>query len=309
MTGSKAKGVPIVRVLVGTAIFGIAAGAALSTMQQRKIDQELEAMYDEGQTLVPTAIPPDVKVEDYMRADPEALRGIPAYPGANPRRMGTMPTYQGQEFAAAWFSTRDSAETVVNFYKKAFAGLQTPVVSHMISDNAGYVGFYEMPNLDAGVDGGEVDVMSGKVHLVSAIHSGSQTLVFVSNSEPMAYLNNAATVRGGIELPPNALRPQMISVGEGPVKKKTVFSVVPGSNLEDVRMHFEKSYANAGWKIEPWEFNDDGSISTSAKRGEETSTLLLKAEGSDVRLLLSLDSIETFGNAKKQKKQLPLEAP
>lgn len=294
MTGSKARSLPIARVLGGTALIGILAGAGISTLQQRKIDRELERMYDEGQTLVPSAVPPEVKVEDYMRPDPESLRGIPPYPGANPRRMSSMPTYQGQEFAVAWFSTSDSVDQVISFYEKVFHGLPTPVVSHRFSPNGGYAGFYEMPPLDGGLDGGKVDVMAGKVHLVSAVHSGSQTLVFVSNSQPMAYLNQATTLRGGVELPPNALRPQVISIGEGPVKKKTVFSVVPGSSLEDVRMHFEQSYTSSGWKLAPWVFNDDGSISTSATRKDENSTLLLKSEGSDVRLLLSLDSLTTI---------------
>jgi hypothetical protein len=297
MTGSKTKGIPVARVLVGAGLVGVLTGAVISTVQQRKIDAELERVYDEGQTLVPSTIPPATTVEDYMRPDPESLRGIPPYPGANPRRMGSMPAYQGQEFASAWFSTRDSVEDVVSFYEKAFEDLPTPVVSHRFSPNGGYVAFYEMPNLDAGLpDGGSVDVMSGKVHLVTAVHSGSQTLVFVSNSQPMAYLNNAATLRGGVQLPENALRPQVISVGEGPVKKKTVFSVVPATTLEDVRVHFEQSYAVSGWKVGDWVFNDDGSISTTATRKDENSTLLLKSEGPDVRLLLSLDSLSTFAD-------------
>ncbi len=288
---SPRPGVSVAKLLGGAAFLGVIAGVALSMRQQSAIDRDLERMYEQGEDLVPPQVAAqNMPLADFMRPDPEALRAIPPYPGANPRRLSSPPTFQNQKFSAAWFSTDDSVDEVVAFYENAFKGLPTPVVSHRFSENVGYAGFYEMPNLDAG----NVDVMAGKVHLISAVHSGSQTLVFISNSEPHMFLEGAATLRGDIDLPPNALRPQVVAVGEGPVKKKTIFSVVPASSLEEVALHFEGAFAKGGWKLEPWVFNDDGSVSGQASRKEESSTLMLKREGNDVRLLLSLDSIAVF---------------
>lgn len=281
------RSISVGRLLGGAALLGVIAGVALSARQQRVVDRGLERILDDGDDLSP----PHERAEnsrfgDVMQADPETLRAIPPYPGGNPRRLSSPPTFQNAEFGVAWFSTEDAVEEVLSFYDNAFRGLPTPVVSHRFSPNSGYSGFYEMPSLDAG----HVDVMAGKVHIVSAVRSGSQTLVFISNSEPSKFLEGAAIFYGDIDLPPNALRPQMIAVGEGPVKKKTIFSTVPTSNLDEVSRHFEAAFAKGGWKLGPWVSNDDGSVAGQASRRGESSSVLLKMEGTDVSLLLTLDS-------------------
>lgn len=279
--------VSVGRLLGGAALLGVIAGVVLSARQQGIVESDLESVYDNGGDLSPpNERAEDTSFGDAMRADPETLRAIPPYPGGNPRRLSSPPTFQNAELGVAWFSTEDAVGEVLSFYDNAFRGLPTPVVSYRFSSNSGYSGFYEMPSFDAGHD----DFMAGKIHLVSAVRSGSQTLVFISNSEPSKFLDGAAILRGDIDLPPNALRPQVVAVGEGPVKRRTVFSMVPNSNLDEVTRHFEAAFAKGGWKLGPWVSNDDGSVAGRAAREEKSSSVLLKMEGSDVRLLLTLDS-------------------
>ncbi len=259
-------------------------GVGLSMQRQREIDEQLEQVMAEGEDLV-AHVPPGKDPVDFMQPDPESLRGIPPYPGASPRRLSSTPAYKGQPFAASWFSTQDAVESVVGFYRDAFSTLQTPNVSHVFSENLGYAAFYEMPDLDGGAD-----VMSGQVHMVTAVHSGSQTYVFVSNSQPTLFLEQAAVLPGGLELPPGALRAQWVDVGEGPIKKKTVFAVVPEISSAEVSSYFNGAFSRNQWVAEPASV-EDGLLTLKARRGGDVVTVVLKSESTDVRMLLTIDNI------------------
>ncbi len=267
-------------------------GMLLSYKQQRDFQREIDGIYaeaDEVQAAMPRFEPVKREV-DYMRADPLAINLIPPYPGASPRRLTASISHLGEPEASAWFSTEDSVDEVLSFYDNAFLPLDTIRVSHRFSETAGYSGFYELPDFSAEDDGGSVEFMDGRVHLVSAVRSGSQTHVFISNNQPEGFLAATRSPIGGIEFPAGAGTPQVLTVGEGEMKKHSAFVVVPGKHVDLVREHFEKVLPRAGWKIQEWTRGDDGVIRGEALRRGRTATVMLMPEGmTGTRVLLSVD--------------------
>jgi hypothetical protein len=281
-----AKGIGLGGLLAFAAVAGTVAGVGLSLRQQRELESELDSVLAQGDQLI-THVPPGESPVDFMQPDPEAVRGIPPYPGAllAPRRLASAPAVGGARFAMAWFSTHDSVESVVEFYREAFSKLPTPNVAHLFSDNLGYAAFYEMPDIDAGADS-----LSGLVHMVTAVHSGSQTYVFLSNSQPARFLEDAAVLPGGLELPPGALRVQWVDVGEAPISKRTGFAVVPRASAEEVSSFFAQTFRKNEWLAQPAVIQD-GLLTLKASKGPDQVAVMMKSEGSDVRMLITIDNI------------------
>lgn len=257
----------------------------ISVIQQRKIDEQLDEVLA-AQDAELRHLPIGQAERDFMAPDPASLEGIPPYPGASPRNLtSAAPSVSGHPFATSWFSTSDSVETVVEFYRKAFAPMDVLQASQVFSPTLGYAAWFEMPDLDAGVD-----VMTGQVHMVTAVRSSSQTYVFVSNSQPTKFLDNAATLPGGLQMPPAALRAQWVDVGESSLTKRTVFTAVPDTSTAEVAAHFAQQFEANGWTPLP-SSTQDQALTLEARRAGDHVTVVLKSEGTDVKLLLSIDTI------------------
>ncbi len=266
-------------------------GALISIQQQRALEREFESMFDEVETDLPYQVrfQPQEQVRDFMQPDPLSLEGIPPYPGATPRKLSSSATVQGTPMASAWFTTEDPVDEVLSFYDGAFLPLDTIRVSHRYSERVGYSGFYEIPNPDAGVD-----FMSGRVHLVSAVRSGSRTMVFLSNTQPETFLAASRTPIGGIEFPEGSRSPQVLVIGEGEMKKHTAFAVVPNRHMDNVREHFDSVLPRAGWTLKEWTHEADGAVrGTAVRQGRNATITLLKDGLVGTKVLLGVDDFAT----------------
>jgi hypothetical protein len=265
-------------------LVGIAAGVLLSLKREREVAERMDAIYSQD---VGAARPPPrtARREDFMQPDPLALQGIPPYPGARPRRLSSSTAVQGEPMASAWFSTEDSVDTVLEFYASAFRPLRAIQVSHRYHPNAGYVGFYEEPEADSGVE-----FLSGRVHLVSVVRSGSQTHVFLSNTKPESFLNAVAPHIADIPLPDNVKRPRVLNVGELEQRRQVLFTSTFAS-MDSVQQHFNSTLPGFKWQVGEWRRQEDGTMSSELRKPGKNATLSLSSDGATTRILVSVDDI------------------
>lgn len=283
---SKKPGVSLGKLLGVAAGVGAVIGVLMSLRQQRQLENQLDELYLNGDQTAGFQPPHEKPREDYMRADALALQGIPPYPGARPRRLSSNTDVQGEPMSSAWFSTEDSVQDVISFYQKAFENLNSIKVSHYFSPRAGYAGFFEL--LPAVPDSGEsLDFFDGRVHLVTAVKSGSQTMVFISNNRPQMMLGGASPRLGDIQLPDN-VKTRVLSVGEGELKKRSAFGTVD-QPLPELKKHFEAAFTNAGWKMNDWVTDEQRAMMVEATRDGRTAVLNLSSNGASSRFLLTVD--------------------
>lgn len=257
-------------ILLGAAVLGVSGGVLLERRQAAKAEAALEAAQDR------TPDPQQVRrAEPALPAFPEkATHGLPGYPNATPLSLGENLELSGMPMAIAWFSTQDDPEQVVRYYEKELGENGFPVVSHLYSESAGYAGWY--------------DYFERRMHLVTAVVQGDETLVFISNAEPekLGMEGGASPSLPGPELDgANVLHVR----GEGTTQVLVSGRVVKNS-LGSVVGTYRESLLHAGWQIESVEHLAMDRVRLTAREPGRSASVLLTASrpSGDVEVLITL---------------------
>lgn len=262
-----------VRVLLFAAVLSTVTGVSLSLYRQHKEELEVQRV-----RALPDKIPGlrhmqplPQQAGPILEVDPEALEGIPPYPGAYPRDIARGVKGQGAEMKIAWFSTEDSVDEVMDFYARKFEEEKRPWVSHRFHAKHGYVAWMEMP--------------SEKTHTVTVTRSGSQTLVFPSTGYPRKLLEQPPSQPQSLPQFPGIDGGVMFSFDEAQNPRLTWFATIPGKRLSEVRDFYTRGMTEKGWTIEEINEEAQGQVRIQAKGPDRNCSVLLK-ENSGVGILV-----------------------
>ncbi len=279
----KAKSLPVGWLLGGALVVGSATGALLAERREaerdlREVQHRVEALTPMGDALRTAR---GAGGAEPMAPDPEALRGIPPYPGASPRRLVSGGKALGGVRAIAWFSTTDPVEDVVSFYTQAFSRLELGPVSHLYGPSAGYAAWLE------GRRGPDASLEEGSLHLVSAIRGGpGETLVLLSASEPERLLDAQPQLPPGVVLPKGASRLLVLDLAEVGAPRETIHASAGGASVGELVSFYEQSFERRGWTLTAKK--QEGARATlAARRAGVQQVVALTAAQGGVELLLT----------------------
>lgn len=278
---SRRAGVSVVGVLGGAAVLGLAGGALLA----RRGATPEEAL-ETADRLVDQAMPSTAMGQtiDITLPDPISLRGIPPYPGADPRRIsGSNPHATGLS-AISWFSTQDSVDKVLSFYDEVYTRANLLHVSYRYNERRGYVSWFER---HVGADGGS-SLTDGLLHMVSASNEGSQTMVFISATEPYKLLEAVSPLPSGVKLPEGAGRPQVMHLGEMGEDRFTVYASYQRAR-DEVAQDLEALLKEGGWSVDERTVSPEGTVSLVARSGDRMQTASIEGTISSAQVLLSVE--------------------
>lgn len=269
------------------AVIGIVAGVVLAGATRPPDDLEAaEALAVEAMPTgdpLPVPVAPKTPTEDFMAPDPRSLRGIPPYPGADPRRMVSSHPGADQTLAISWFNTGDSVDEVLNFYERAFSDANLLYAVHRYSERRGYVSWFEhdYSNAEQPVFG------KGVMHMVSVTREGSHTTVLVSASEPQKILENLSPLPAGVRIPPGPT-PQVMNLSEIGQQRATILAQYEYG--EDRLLEaLQDLWKQDGWKVLERTEGENGTTLVVALnqrmqtvvidgRGERSSQLFITVE-------------------------------
>jgi len=281
------KGLHVGWVLLAAAAIGSLAGVIIAEQRQQEMETEMQDVQRQIEKLTPMGMPlavPAAASRDPMAPDPQSLKGLPPYPGAAPRRLMTNPKGQGVPMAVSWFSTRDSAETVLRFYERRFAESEVMAVSHRYNPRQGYVAWMEEPPLDwdAGLP---MDLPNGVLHMVSALEEGSQTMVLVSASRPQNVLAARPPLPAGVAVPPGSAQPFVVEMNETGLQRQSIYVSVKMS-MDDAVKYYEEYFRTQGYAITD---RADSAVRRSlvAGRGDQLQVVVVKKEQEGAQLLIT----------------------
>lgn len=287
MSGAAAtsqKGIGIGSVLLGAAVLGTLGGLVLAWKQRPP-----PSMHEQAEALAAQVIPaPPAQVaqaRDVMEADPISVRGLPAYPGANPRRLIGPRPGGPQLFAVSWFETGDSVDKVLSFYEQAFSDANIWYTSHRFNQNRGYVSWLEHE-----VEQGKPAVPgAGVLHMVTASREVSRTVVLLSATEPKKILENLEPLPAGVKLPPNG-QPQVINTSEFGQQRATIYATYALS-VDQLLAQLQATLEETGWKVVESQRPAENAASLSAADPRRQLNAYLKAEGEGAQLVVMVEEI------------------
>jgi hypothetical protein len=275
-------GVGVLGVLGAAAALGGLGGLVLA---RRAPDPD--AVLTLSDRAVARALPaaPAAPRPDMMAPDPLSLRGIPAYPGASPRRITGSTPRGGALNAISWFTTHDSVDRVLGFYEQAWSAANVVHARHRYGEQRGYVAWFEHAHTR---DGGPPVFGDGVLHMVAALDEGSQTMVLVSATEPQKLLEAMSPLPPGVRLPPGAGRPQVINLGEAGEERTSVFASCRGSP-EEVAGQLEQSLALDGWTVEERAVAPGGRVTVVARQAPRLQIAVVEGGPSGADVLITLE--------------------
>jgi hypothetical protein len=222
---------------------------------------------------------------DPMAADPRSLRGIPPYPGAQPRRLADVGQVMGMPLMASWFATKDQPEEVISHYEYTYADAGIAIVSQMFGRDMGYVAWLEEEKSDAGL-------AEGIVHMVSVIKNtptSTETIVLLSASRPQRLLDGKRKLPAGLVLPTEARPPQVVQMAmEG--KTRSIITTARHGELAGTVDEIVTLMRKDGWAVEPLMSSNTSRTFIGRKEGLSQSVSATAREGSgEVSLMYSLE--------------------
>lgn len=278
-------GLSVVKLLAGAAVTGAIAGVLLErTRAVPDAIGQAEAAVDRA---MPSGRAPGPQRPDMTAPDPLSLRGIPPYPGASPRRLLGVKPGRGLN-AISWFSTSDSLDRVLSYYEEAYAHWPVRPVTYRWGKHRGYVSWFESLG---GRDGGPSDTTDGVLHMVTVSHEGSQTMVFLSATEPDKIFAGSQVLPLGVRLPAGTV-PQVVDMGEFGQQRATVFaSYQVGRGVLSERI--AATMAESGWAIEERGEAPDGRISLVARRQGKVQIAVVEGTGERSQVLVTVEDEPT----------------
>ncbi len=262
------KAVRIVRVIALSSLVGIVAGTVASSIraqrleEQRLRDENRQARAERREQARPKVYALAGK-ETYV--DPEAVKYLPEYPKAVVTDLAETSLAQGVPMKAGMFMTKDKLEDVLEWYRVELDKAGRTTVSQRWGDGAAYIGFY-------GPD--------QRMHTVAAMRSGSQTFVFLSNSDPEAFLRAAKDAQRpeGLPLLPSATGEMSFSFGDPGMSRQTYFASSGELSLAQARDFYRAELEKLGWRIEEVLENRPGQVHIAAKRAGNDLSLTLRRD-------------------------------
>jgi hypothetical protein len=277
------SGVSVVRLLAVAAVLGLVAGVVLAKTRHPE-DEMMEAspsVIDEALPGVAAARAP--RRSDMMAPDPVSLRGIPAYPGARPRKIvgSSGPIVN----AISWFATEDGVDRVLSYYEDAYTAHNVLYVAHRWGQKSGYVSWFEHSR---NADGGLPEYGAGVLHMVSAFRDGETTTVLVSATDPEAILHQLSPLPAGVSLPPGA-RPQIINTGEAGQERAAIFASFPALSPPELASDLELRMQRAGWTVTDHLTAPDGRVTLVGKQGPRVQLAVIDAVSEGSQVLMTLE--------------------
>lgn len=273
------------------AIVGGVAGVVLATSQRppEDFDAQAEAL---AAKVIPNGAPavrpeqPQAPVDDMMAPDPRSLRGIPPYPGVDPRRiLGSRPGAD-QTMAISWFNTTDSVEDVLGFYERAFADADLLYTSHRYSERRGYVSWFEHDYSD------DKQPVFGKgvMHMVSVSRERDNTTVMVSATEPQKILENLTPLPSGVRIPPGPT-PQVINLSEFGQQRATIIAAYD-FGVDRLIEALQDLWKQDGWKVVDRDQTENGTT-LMVVLNQRQQTVVIDGRGERSQLLITLEERPT----------------
>ncbi|MHA7628235.1 hypothetical protein [Corallococcus sp. M7] len=226
-------------VLVSVAVAGIVMGMGLEEARYGGAPTELERAEAAADELDQEAAaarngPTRTKRDEAILA--RTLSYFPPYPrGGRPEALAA--DYLGPDtpIAVAWFSTQDSSDQVLQHYRQVILDEGLPVVGVRFNDNAGYVGYW-VPKDD-------------EVRLMSTLHQGDETIVFVSSARMRNYLERAGRVPAGVPVPRGLQDVASLSLRMEGATSITVSGRVPDTTLSEAEQAYRVQLRDQGWSV------------------------------------------------------------
>lgn len=271
-----ARSIRPVRVLAFAAALGIAGGVGLSFHRQQQAEQEIARIAAAPTQLDPVRFP-EARGPAPVSApslNPLSVDGIPAYPSAKASDLLAQPPGHGSELQAAWFVTPDPPDVVLGFYEGRFSDMQVPWITHRYSQHAGYVGFLEYK--------------TGRLHLVSVMRQGDQTVVFPSTSYPARLLN--ATVQDLPDVPrhPRTRKSMVFDFDEKVLAKSSWFGLLERETVAEAVAWYRTALAEKGWTVGQAVVLPSGEGKLEASRTGAKASFTLRRDKQDVSVYVTL---------------------
>lgn len=227
-------------VLVAVAVAGILIGVGMEEARYGGARTELERAEAAADELERESPAPPPKGPVRSKRDEailaRTLSYFPPYPnGGRPEALAA--DYLGPDtpIAVAWFSTKDSSDQVLQHYRQFLLDEGLPVVGVRFNDNAGYIGYW-VPKDD-------------EVRLMSTLHQGDETLVFVSSARMRNYLERAGRVPAGIPVPRGLQDVASLSLRMEGALNTTVTGRVPDTTLPEAEQAYRAQLRDQGWSV------------------------------------------------------------
>ena len=237
MTAKKER--PALRVIVilgSVAILGLFLGWMLERMFYGAIVHEDEAELPVLDTLAAAPSNASGPTEWEIDTIRRAVEGLPRYPGAVPQALAADYLGANAPIAVAWFTTKDSPDRVLEYYRDAFVDAGIPSNHARASENGGYVG-YMVPT-------------TGFMRVITALAQGGQTVVFASNGNVIPALERSGEVPADLPHPPAATDTLVMNLNQEQFGDVSVVATVEGADLEEWVKFYSDGFAERGWKIE-----------------------------------------------------------
>lgn len=268
-------------VLLGSMVLGSALGVGLSLRHEA----ELDALGDEVPGLAHSAPGPVGELVRVTRkADPEALRGIPPFPDVEAHPLFASAMTGRSPLAIAWFATKWSVDEVLRYYEEFYWLLAHPVVAHRYSETAGYVAWLEAD------DGPGARLGRGKLHMLSALRQGNETIVFLSSNDPLALVQeSSADLPEGVPMPPGATEPRVFQQTDEGVVLHSIGFRVPALSVAQVDAFYEKQLREGGWLVTEHE-QQPGTATLVVSRREVQETVMVSSGQGGAEVMVSRET-------------------
>lgn len=280
---AKEPGVSVVRLLLSAALLGIVGGVVLSRARQPE-GEMLDGTTDIVDQALPLTGATPGRLRDLTAPDPRSLRGIPAYPGAVPRKIvGSRPGASVN--AISWFATTDSVDRVLSFYEDYYTQVNVLHVTHRWAQKSGYVSWFE--HRQPG-DGGVPEFGAGVLHMVSAFRDGETTTVLVSATDPMAIAQALSPLPAGVSLPVGA-KPQVLNLGEAGQERYSVFATYSTLTREELAADLQKRMTAEGWAISERAVAPDGRVTLVGKLNSRVQIAVVDRTPTSSQVLITVE--------------------
>jgi hypothetical protein len=261
------KRISVPRLLLMTAVLGIASGVGLSYWRNAREDKLLERAQEPRNRAGAGARPKVYELAGKRTfADPEAVKFLPEYPKAVPTDLAENSLQEGVPMKAAMFSTTDSLETVMEWYQAELEKQKRLTVSQRWGDGAAYVGFQ-------GPD--------ERMHTVSLMRSGSHTFVFLANSDPEAFLRSKAQRPDGLPQAPNLSNELSFDFSDEGLSRTSYMARSTDMTLPQAVDFYRKGLVDLGWHVEQTDDKTKGTVRLEARRERKNLSLTLLTDERD----------------------------